>query len=81
MSTWNYRIVHYRAGGYGLHEVFYGDEGLPFGMTEGAVGFTCDDINDPGSEIYNEMIDAINEAQSAPIFEEPEVWPGRLETT
>lgn len=34
---WNYRILQYEDGEYGLHEVYYDDEGRPEGCTEDAL--------------------------------------------
>ena len=36
--SWNYRIVHYRNEGYGLHEV-YDDAGKPISMTRNPTTF------------------------------------------
>ena len=39
MSNWNYRIIEYIDGGYGVHEVYYNEDGKPDGYTECAVTF------------------------------------------
>jgi hypothetical protein len=36
MSHWNYRVLRL-AGQCAIHEVFYGDDGVPQGYTEGPV--------------------------------------------
>lgn len=75
---WNYRIVEYQDGsGYGLHEVYYDDDGQPWAMTEGAARFVCD--RDEGAEgIKESLLRARVDAIKRPVFKEPEPgkWPG-----
>jgi hypothetical protein len=79
MSTWSYRIVKYCNGaGYGLHEVYYDDEGEAWGMTEDPIGFACDEDESPLG-VYNALVKAKTDAQFYGVFEEPEEgkWPGK----
>ena len=67
--TWNYRIIHYKTGGYGLHEVFYSKEGEVEGWTEDAIDFGCDE--DEGKEgIISSLEMALNDAKSQTVLEE-----------
>ena len=72
--TWNYRIVRYPTGdSYGLHEVFYGDDGEPTYMSEQPCGFVCGE--DEGIEgIIDQLQNAIKDAKTKPIFDPPESW-------
>ena len=72
----NYRIVRYKSGkGFGLHEVYYDGSGLPWGMTDDAVGFTAG--ADEGPEAVMAMLDqAFSDARKHSVLEEPEAWPG-----
>lgn len=73
---WNFRIVRYHDGsGYGLHEVFYNDDGVPVSMTEKPDGFAADP--DEGPESIIEQLDAARrDAVNQPVLDEPEKWPG-----
>ena len=75
--SWNYRIVRYRDGsGFGLHEVFYDDDGEPWGMTEKPIDFAC--RPEEGAEGIREQVALASlDAQRRPVLEEPEVWPGK----
>ena len=44
--TWNYRIIHYKDGGYGLHEVFY-ENGKIDGWTQQPINFVCEEDEGP----------------------------------
>ena len=75
----NYRIVRYRRGeGFGLHEVFYDDDGLPWGMTENPATFVCGTDEGPAG-IKDSMLVARVDAIQRPVFDEPEEdkWPGK----
>lgn len=77
--SWNYRVVKYRDGsGYGLHEVFYDDEGKAYAMTERPVGFACDPEEGPLS-IALQLLKAHEDASELDIFDEPAEggWPGK----
>lgn len=74
MSHWNYRIVKYRNGdGYGLHEVHYDDDGLPYAMTKRP---TCFVGADP-KEIVDGLVMARTDARKRPVFDQPKKWPGK----
>jgi len=78
--AWNYRIVKYRDGsGFGLHEVYYDEAGLPWGMTERPCGFACYADEDPRGSIIGQLKRAIRDVRlrSQEILEEPKEWPGK----
>lgn len=76
--SWNYRIVKYRDGsGFGLHEVYYDREGLPWGMTERPCGFGCDADEAPRASIVTQLHTALSDASARLILDEPESWPGK----
>ena len=73
--TWNYRIVKYSKrknaeDWYGIHEVYYDNDGNPMGMTVEPVSF--------GGETSEGVIEALEmalkDAKEHSIFEEPENW-------
>ena len=77
--SWNYRIVRYCNGkGFGLHEVFYDDDGLPWGMTENPATFVCGTDEGPAG-IKGSLLRARVDAIQRPVFDEPEEdkWPGK----
>jgi hypothetical protein len=64
---WNYRIVKYADGdGYGLHEVYYREDG-EYAMTENPAGF----VGDTPEEVVGALMMAKMDASRRPIFEEP----------
>lgn len=77
--TWGYRIVRYfdRRKGFGVHEVFYDDQGKPTAMTAEACGFYCDEDEDP-QVIVDSLRRAIHDAESKPVFDEPEAWANQV---
>lgn len=74
MGYWNYRLVKYADGsGFGLHEVYYDDDGNPDAMTQDPIGFQCD--LEEGAETISEMLaQALEDAVRKPVFDEPEHW-------
>lgn len=73
--SWNYRIVKYKDGsGYGLHEVFYDDNGVPSGMTKNPAGFVSSEYEGPAG-IHESMMMARTDAIRRPVLEEPD-WLG-----
>lgn len=72
MRYWNYRIVKYANEdcGYGLHEMYYDDNGKEDSMTKNPASFTGDSV----SEIHEAMMKARVDAIKRPVFEEPENW-------
>ena len=77
MGTWNYRVVRYRDNsGYGLHEVFYDNDGLPWSMTKRAVSFVVGP--EEGAEgIIDSLLTARVDAKRRPILDQPRKWPGK----
>ena len=75
--SWNYRVVRYHSGdGYGLHEVYYDNNGLEWGMTKEPAVFVCGP--DEGVEgIRGSLMKAKLDAQKRPILDEPDIWPGK----
>ncbi len=72
---WNYRIVKYIDGsGWGLHEVFYNDNGEPSSMTAEPISFVAMP-NDEPNMIRDDLRDALEDATNYPILDEPEKWP------
>jgi hypothetical protein len=76
MSHWNYRIVKRLQGYYGLHEVFYDDDGLPWAMTMDPVDFIVDKDETP-ADLIRCMEMALHDAKTHEVLEEPEKWPGK----
>ena len=77
--SWNYRIVRYRNNeGFGLHEVYYDADGMPWGMTEDAVRFVCDAEEGP-SGVKGSLLMAQSDSIKRPILDLPEdgKWPGK----
>lgn len=75
--TWNYRIVRYRdEGGYGLHEVYYDDDGQPWAMTEKPCGFACH-VEEGPVGVQESLATALEDATQRPVLDEPEQWPGK----
>ncbi len=69
--TWNYRIVKYADGsGYGLHEVFYDENGAATNMTKEPVDFT----GEVRSDVVMALQSATRDAYYKEIFEEPAGW-------
>ncbi len=74
--TWNYRIVKRLDGFIALHEVFYDDNGDPWGMTEDPVDFVV--CGDETPEDLIKCIDmALRDAKHWDVLEEPIEWPGK----
>ena len=51
MMSWNYRLVKKSIGesnhfAYGIHEVYYGDDETPWGITEDPVNMSADHLNE-----------------------------------
>ena len=42
--SWNYRVLRYKDGCVGIHEVYYDEDGRPEGCTERPVGPVGDDV-------------------------------------
>lgn len=77
MGHWNYRVVRYRnQGGYGLHEVYYDDDGLPWSMTREPASFVSDFAEGPEA-IAGALLTARVDAKKRPVLDEPKKWPGK----
>ena len=77
MSHWNYRVVRYRMGdGFGLHEVYYGDDGKPDGMTRDPL-VACDAEEGPDG-IRKSLELALKDTLERPILDEAEVYDFRV---
>lgn len=71
--SWNYRIIRYEDGSYGLHEVYYSKkDGQPIARTDRPVAFGC--CEDEGPEgVVQSLEMALNDAKSRDILDDP--WP------
>lgn len=66
--TWNYRVIQYDDGSFGLHEVFYDDNGKPNACTESAAGFVpCAEEGLEG--IIKSLENALNDAGQYPVLD------------
>lgn len=77
--SWNYRIVRYRNNdGFGLHEVFYDKNNLPWTMTEEPASFVCG-VDEGPNGVKQSLLMARVDAIKRPIFDEPDEgkWPGK----
>ncbi len=82
--TWNYRIVKQmikvgdrERATYGLHEVYYNEDGTAWAMTENATSFGCDLIDsdeEAREQVVGALECALKDAKKHPIFIEPEKW-------
>ena len=75
--TWNYRIVRYKDPdfGYGLHEVYYNEDGSVWAMSKDPDGF----VGDSREELVETLIRAVGAAKRSPVFIEPDEWAERAE--
>ena len=74
--TWNYRIVKYHDPnqGYGLHEVYYDQQGEP--VTIGAApAIFVTDMEDGPEGIVTNLKKALNDAQTRAVLDEPRAQP------
>lgn len=72
--SWNYRVVRYlHGGGFGLHEVYYRDDGVAYGMTERPCGFACWEAD--GITALRLNLEQAAAACYRPVFDEPAEWP------
>lgn len=76
--SWNYRIVRYRNGtGFGLHEVYYNEEGKAWGMTKRPISFSIGK-GEGAKSICESLRRAIACVETKPVFTEPKKWAKRL---
>ena len=72
--SWSYRLVRYRGDvGYGLHEVYFRDDGRAWSMTENPATFEGDEPE----EVLAALDMAVEAARQRPVFDEPETWAPR----
>jgi hypothetical protein len=72
MSSWSYRIVHYKNGGYGLHEVYYTDDGAVNGWTADPIDFACDE-DEGANGVLEGLKLALEDAIRWPVLEEADL--------
>lgn len=78
MGKWNYRLVKYHDGeSYGLHEVYYNEEGEPDGMTTNPIlvfeAFEARDVG-PQSIAVDTLSMMIQDIVRHSILEQPVEW-------
>lgn len=67
--TWNYRIIHYQNGDFGLHEVYYDEKEKPTAITRTPVQFVCN--AEEGHEgIVKSLRIALYDAEHRPVMKE-----------
>ena len=64
--SWNYRVIKYAEGGYGLHEVYYDSDGEPLSMTEEPAGFVGDSVE----ELTASLMLARTDVRKRPVLNE-----------
>jgi hypothetical protein len=69
MTTWNYRVIRYKNGDLGIHEVYYNDEGIPVSCTENAVGVYGDGVYADGIEDMSKTLEHMRKALAQPIID------------
>ncbi len=81
--SWNYRLVRHVDGTYGVHEVYYDNDGTPNGMSMDSVrlgSFDYDEVYDVESEGTDpketmlEELEMIRAGLEKDIFVEPAHW-------
>jgi len=72
--SWNYRIIRYHDGTFGLHEVYYDKANQPWGMTKHPCRFLTD--RDP-DDLIKSLEMAAKDARERPILDQPKRWPGK----
>ncbi|WP_026607096.1 hypothetical protein [Methylocapsa acidiphila] len=70
MRSWNYRIVRYADGrGFGLHEIFYDEAGVPETMTAEPIAFTVEAEEGP-SDLVDMLKEAVFDAENSGVLDE-----------
>lgn len=74
MGHWNYRVIRYADGGYGLHEVYYNIEGdNKESWTLEPISFTCGE--EEGQQgIVESLKRALRDAENRPVLQIDETW-------
>lgn len=67
--TWNYRIIRYKDGALGLHEIHYDDAGEPKARTSDLADFGCDEDEGPQG-IVKSLRMALNDAETQPVLDD-----------
>ena len=69
--AWNHRIVKYLNGsGYGLHEVYYDEDGVEASMTVDPIEISAETPD----ELRDLLKLALDDATNQPVFDEPSEW-------
>lgn len=66
--TWNYRVLRYADGTLALHEVYYGEDGLPCSYTEHPISFSVD-AEEGRDGLVESMTRALRDATERPILD------------
>ena len=77
--NWNYRVILHDKDEdqwYGLHEVFYDDDGQVTSWTEHACRFTAY-LHEGAGSIYGSLLKARVDAQKRPVLKESELLGSR----
>lgn len=69
--SWNYRVVRYPSGEFGLHEVYYGEDGEPEGWTSRPISFVCDE-EEGVDGISKSLAQALRDALCHPVLPIPD---------
>ena len=70
---WNYRIIQYDDGSYGLHEVYYDKQtGKHIGRTDKPARFACHE-DETKEGIIKSLELALSDAKKRPVLVDP--WP------
>ena len=64
MSHWNYRVVRYADGEYGLHEAYYGIEDRPLITERSIIG-----LDEPIKESFEETVKMMRLAFKKPVLD------------
>lgn len=69
--TWHYRLVKYADGsGFGVHEVYYNDDGTPKAMSKKPTDFVGETVE----EVNRLLMLANADVKRCGVFEEPPEW-------
>ena len=69
--TWNYRMIRYNdEKGFGIHEVYYDEDGEPDGMTVNAVSFAVGYLEDGPEDLARSLKQALSDATKLTILDE-----------
>ena len=74
--SWNYRVIHYKDGGYGVHEVYYNDAGQAHSWTARPIDFTVSE-EDGLDQLREDLEYALKDISSQPVLEEANLPEGQ----